>query len=293
MPSLRAPSRRFANAVIAYANYAQFGPNERVLNPRVMSLMILWCKAGTGEVTVNGTTCAFDAGRYLILPWGHAVNYRASREDPFLLAGVHLIPDHSKNRPVAFEVAHTEHHPLAHAPFRRDASISELAGLKSGWLSEHVPMTHLLEYIVNLYLRGLPPEWLARQLAQQLLGEMVRCQRHGESTERSASREIERIRQYVDRRLSRQLSLRDLVEFTHLSPSTVGRLFREHLRTTPVEWITRQKMERAEVLFRTRRLSTAQVGEQVGFSDPYYFSKCFKKATGRSPRDYRKKSRWL
>jgi len=286
------PLRRFATAVIVHANYAQFGPAEVTANPCVSSRMVLWCKAGTGEVTANGMTFPFEAGRCLLLPWEHSVSYRASKDDPFLLAGIHLIPRHTRGRPVAFVVAHHANHPLAHASFRRDMEIAEMAGVKAGWLND-IAMTHLFEYIVNIFIRGLPPEWLARQLAQQLLGELVRWQRHHEEPDSSPAPELERMRQYVLARLHQPLSLRDLVEFSRLSPSTVGRLFRERMQMTPVAWIMLLKMERAQMLFRTRRLSVNEVGEQVGFSDPYYFSKCFKKATSVSPREYRKKNYWI
>jgi AraC-like DNA-binding protein len=293
MPSSSRDSKRFASSLVAYANYAQFGPGERVLNPIVMSRMVLWCKAGTGEITVDGASFPFEAGRYLVLPWQHKVEYRASRDDPFLLAGVHLIPHHKHQKSIVYEVAHTETHPLAHATFRRDIPIPELIGVKSGWLNDHAALGYLLEYIVNAFIREHPPEWLARQLARQLFSELVRVPQRGESFDHESALEIERMRQYVATRLNQPLSLRDLVEFSRLSPSTVGRLFRDNLQVTPVEWITRLKMERAQMLFRTRRLSIAQVGEQVGFPDPYYFSKCFRKATGHSPRDYRKKNHWL
>jgi len=151
----------------------------------------------------------------------------------------------------------------------------------------------LLEYIVNLFVRSETPEWLARQLAQQLFVELVQSWERNEELDRGSALEIERMKQYVVARLNQPLSLRDLVEFSRLSPSTVGRLFREQLQTTPVAWLHRLKMERAQMLFRSRRLSVNEVGEQVGFSDPYYFSKCFKKATGLSPRDYRKKTHWI
>jgi len=255
--------------------------------------MILWCKAGTGEVTVNGKPYPLEAGRYLLLPWEHAVSYRASKEDPFLLAGIHLIPRHSLNQPVTFAVAHNDRHPLAQISYRRDTNIAEIPGVRAGWLNDNIPMSHLLEYVVNIFIRGLPPEWLARQLAQQLLGEFVRAQKRPEGPDSGSAPELERMRQYVIARLHQPLSLRDLVEFSRLSPSTVGRLFRERLQMTPVAWIMRLKMERAQMLFRTRRLSVNEVGEQVGFSDPYYFSKCFKKASGLSPRDYRKKNYWF
>jgi AraC-like DNA-binding protein len=289
----KVPPHRFAKSAIVYANYAQFGPEGRVLNPRVRSRMILWCKAGTGEVTVNGTTHSFEAGRYLLLPWNHAVSFRASREDPFLVAGIHLIPWHSLRHPITFEVAHNDWHPLARASFRHDEQIPEMIGVKAGWLNDNPVLTHLAEYIVNLFIRGETPEWLARQLAQQLFVELVQSQERNAEPDRGSALEIERIRQYVVARLNQPLSLRDLVEFSRLSPSTVGRLFREHLQMTPVSWIMRLKMERAQLLLRSRRLSVNEVGGQVGFSDPYYFSKCFKKATGLSPRDYRRKNHWI
>lgn len=287
------PTNRFAKAAIVFAKYAQFGPGERAVNPCVRSRMMLWCKAGTGEVTVNGTKHAFEAGRYLLLPWMHAVSYRASKDDPFQLAGIHLIPQHSTARPIAYDVAHSDLHPLAKASFRRDMKIPGLDGVKAGWLHDNIPMSHLIEYIVTLFIRAAPPEWMARQLARQVLEEWLRSQQHGSGPGPDSSAEIERIRQYVVPRLHLPLSLRDLVEFSRLSPSTVGRLFRERLRMTPVEWILRLKMERAQMLFRTRRLTVSEVATQVGFSDPYYFSKCFKKATGLAPKDYRKKNYWI
>ena len=285
--------RRFGSAAVVYANYAQFGPGQRTLNPRVLSRMVLWCKAGTGEVTVNGTLYPVEAGRYWVLPWGHSVGYRASKQDPFLLAGVHVIPRHRRGRPLRFEVAHSIHHPLAHAAFRTDIEIPELKGIKVGWLRDHAPLPHLLEYIVTVFVRAAPPDWLARQLAQELLSELVHSESRNETPDHRPALELERMRQYVVERIDHPLSLRDLVEFSRLSPSTVGRLFREHVKTTPLSWLMQLKMERAQMLFRTRRLSVAQVGQAVGFSDPYYFSKCFKKMTGQSPRDYREKNHWL
>lgn len=291
MRNSRQNAHPFAQAAVVYANYAQFGPGERILNPRVMSRMVLWCKAGTGEVTINGNTFPFEAGHYLFLPWQHSVHYRAGKDDPFLLAGVHLIPLLTGKRPLVYEVAHTDNHPLAHVSYRRDIAVSELDMIQPGRLDDHPPLAHLLEYIVTVFVRANPPEWLARQMARQLLGEMLHARLQSGQARNSQSLEMDRIRQYVSTRLHRPLSLRDLVEFTRLSPSTVGRLFRDNLGTTPVAWLLRLKMERAQFLFRTRRLSVAQVGAQVGFPDPYYFSKCFKKATGFAPREFLKRNR--
>lgn len=285
----RSPSAiRFTRAVVAYANRYQFGPSERIRYSCVQSRMILWCKAGRGEVIINSVSFNLEAGRYLVLPWGHEILYRASPTDPFLLAGIHLIPNHGMKHSLTFEVAHHPGHALADSPFRKDISIFELQGLKTGWLHEHSPTLHLFEYIVGLFIRGAPPDWLARSLAQEVLCELVFLERTRETPQPSLPLELDRMKQYVMVNLHQRLSLRDLVAFSRHSPSTVCRMFRQHLGTTPVTWILHLKMERARLLLRTQRLTVAQVGDRVGISDAYYFSKCFTKAVGRSPHLYRK-----
>jgi AraC-like DNA-binding protein len=253
--------------------------------------MVLWCKAGAGRVTVNGHPCPFEAGRYMVLPWRHAIKYEASVSDPFFLAGIHLIPNHQTNKRITFQVAHHEKAPLARATFRRDIPIPALSRLKLGWLTAHVPLTHLVEYVVALFRRGDPEEWMARHLGRQLLHELALSERCNEIHDHGVPPEMERMEQYVLANLQRPLSLSHLVEFSKLSPSTVGRLFRAHFRATPVAWITKAKMERAKLLLCARRLSVAEVAAEVGIPDPYYFSKCFKKETGRAPLAYRQQSR--
>jgi AraC-like DNA-binding protein len=293
MPSKGVICSRFSNAVIVFANYAQFNRGQKISFSRVESRMLLWCKAGTGRVAINGNRYNFEASQYWIIPWGHNIKYEASRDDPFLLGGIHIVPNHRPNRSVAYKVAHDENHPLARNPFRRDFKIQELQRPIRGFLNIQTPLSSLLDYIVRLFLKRDPEEWQARQLAQQLLSELIHAEPRGVTQHYNSNIEIERMKQFIAERINAPLSLRDLVEFSGLSPSTVGRLFREHLQTTPVTWIVRFKIERAQTLLRTRRFSIAEVGRQVGFSDSYYFSKSFKKIFGQSPREYRENSMWI
>lgn len=48
-------------------------------------------------------------------------------------------------------------------------------------------------------------------------------------------------------------------------------------------------MQRAEELIVNSKMGLSQVAYAVGFSDPKYFSKCFKKMVGMSPSEYRTK----
>ena len=66
-------------------------------------------------------------------------------------------------------------------------------------------------------------------------------------------------------------------------------LFKKRFDTTPARYITLQKIEYAKQLLAMPHLSIMEVAERSGFSDVYYFSKVFKKETGSTPSDFRKK----
>lgn len=277
--------KRFSHAVVIYANYKQFAAGERIAFPKVRSRMVLWCREGHGEVTVNGERFDFEPGRYLVLPWNHSVRYLPADANPYLLAGVHVLPWHDADRPVVFKVAHDDRHELANSPHRRDVTIKELTGLRAGWLTPQSPLTHLLAFITHQFIAEVVTEWSARQSAQLLLAELVRGDR--DTATPTVPPELRRIMEFITSHPTQPVSLRDLTEFTQLSASTVGRLFKRYLKTTPVGWIQQAKMHRAKTLLRTTRYSVAVVGRAVGIEDPYYFSKCFKHETGQSPRAYR------
>jgi len=281
------------NAVAVRADFSYIEAGNDFQFSCVESRMILWCIAGTGKVKINGTVHVLSPGRYFFLPWGHAIRYMADGRYPLHLGGVHLIPHHDVGRSVDFTVSHRADHPLAGVHFRRDAGLTNLAGLKTGWLNSETPLSHLLVYAVRLFLARTPSEQTARTLASQLLGELTWMESRREAYSHETPSELERMKTYIRGNLRRPLSLSDLVEFTGLSASSIGRMFQRHLSTTPVNWILQTKMEQAKALLRTRRLSIAEIGEQVGIADPYYFSKCFKSRTGQSPQQYRQSGLWI
>jgi YesN/AraC family two-component response regulator len=55
---------------------------------------------------------------------------------------------------------------------------------------------------------------------------------------------------------------------------------------SPVELIRTLRLKRAEQLLLQRRTTIAEIAYEVGFSDPNYFSKCFVKQYGKTPKEY-------
>lgn len=282
------------DAVISYANYFQFGAGEEVHYPHVESRMLLWCRSGHGRIKANDVQAVMEVGQFMFLPWGHAITYTADQRNPFLIAGVHLIPRHGRERPVEFQVAHKTGDPLAGLPWRNDAELGAVEGIVQGSLEQHPSLLHLAELIVHTFLRSNPPEELARTLARLLVHELcVMSDDTGNGTCTPLPEDLQRIMSFVINHLAKPLGLEDLMEFTELSASTIGRHFKQHLGITPGEWILRKKIEQAQRLLRTTRLPVAEVGRRVGIDDPYYFSKLFKKKVGTPPLMWRRQTHRL
>jgi YesN/AraC family two-component response regulator len=83
------------------------------------------------------------------------------------------------------------------------------------------------------------------------------------------------------------LSLSEVSEAVNLSPYYFSHQFKKEYNTTFIEFVTRIRLEAALKLLKDMRLSVAQVSFAVGYQDPNYFSKVFKKWMNISPQEYR------
>jgi two-component system response regulator YesN len=83
------------------------------------------------------------------------------------------------------------------------------------------------------------------------------------------------------------LSLESLSEKVNLSVSYISALLKKGKKTTFVKYLTNLRMEKASELLKDKSLKIIDVAEAVGYNDPYYFSHCFKKYYGISPKEFR------
>ena len=104
----------------------------------------------------------------------------------------------------------------------------------------------------------------------------------------SASTETYRhCRRYIDEHFSTIFSSVDVADAHGINVRYLARLFKRFGTITPHDYIMRLKLNKAASLLLTSDLSVKQVAEQVGFEDPYHFSRNFKKFHGLAPRHYR------
>jgi two-component system response regulator YesN len=91
---------------------------------------------------------------------------------------------------------------------------------------------------------------------------------------------------FVESNYERPIQLPDAAEAAGVSAAYLSRLFGAHLGGSFVDHLTLLRVERAERLLRERGLSVKEAAAAVGYADPNYFSKIFRKLVGSSPSRY-------
>lgn len=83
------------------------------------------------------------------------------------------------------------------------------------------------------------------------------------------------------------LSISKVCSHLHISTGYFSSIFKKEAKTTFVHYLMHIRMEAAKEALRSTDMKTFEIAEAVGFSDPNYFSFCFRKKFGMSPKEYR------
>ncbi len=93
--------------------------------------------------------------------------------------------------------------------------------------------------------------------------------------------------QFLNQNYRKRFDIDALLQKTKLSRVHFYRVFREQFRIPPQEYMIRLRVREAVRLLLETDLSVGEIGFEVGWDDPYYFSKIFKQNIGTSPLNYR------
>jgi YesN/AraC family two-component response regulator len=92
---------------------------------------------------------------------------------------------------------------------------------------------------------------------------------------------------YMKQNYHRDLSLTGIAMEVAISPGYLSKLFKECRNQTVMDFLERIRIEQALKLLNESTLSIKEIAGKVGFKDPNYFSKVFKKVTNTSPSEFR------
>lgn len=90
---------------------------------------------------------------------------------------------------------------------------------------------------------------------------------------------------------ARDLDVRQVARSVGTSVSHLHRLFKEALGTSPLRYGREHLIRQAKDALGSTSLPCREIAQRLGYDDPLYFSAVFKRITGVSPREFRKRHR--
>ena len=152
----------------------------------------------------------------------------------------------------------------------------------------HSSMTLLFDRVIReLQQNGLYVKELASAYAQALFFLLSRGVSEKASQRDAAGPEILKAVEWMHKHPEEISSMSEYARRANMSLSTFIRRFKAHTGVPPQRYITRLRMTSARELMDSTTLSITDIARLVGYDNPLYFSRMFKKETGMSPRGYR------
>lgn len=259
-----------AGLLVTDAGYFPCAEGHRVERPQgATTHLLVLCIQGRGWIRSGDRQAEVTSGDLAWLPANTPHAYGASPGDPWRILWAHF---------QGAEVPHWQHELgwAAKVPF----GVVQFGRERAGTLG--------LEKVYACLESGYS---LHHLLAAGAALRAVFCAAlHRMSGPRAAKTSHERtaaVRDAIVADPARSHSLDELAAAAGLSVPHFCQLFRGQTGFTPIDFVNRQRIRAACRLLDTTRETVRSIASEVGFDDPYYFSRCFHRIMGLSPRAYR------
>lgn len=229
--------------------------------------LLIYCAEGRGLVETKHFNGPAQQGDVILLPAGQAHRYRADEEDPWTIYWVHFDGTQTQQliEELAFDpekvVSSIGQQPLLEGDFKRLLSLRQ-----SGY--RHTVFNY------------------AAALTRQIL-QFLALQIRTSTLKKQANFNLDQLQSLMLENIEGELDLDTLAAATQLSRHHFAAKYKKLTGISPIRHFIHLKMERACYLLDVSNDSVKSVGAQLGYSDPLYFSRIFKKVIGLAPSEYR------
>ena len=245
-------------------------PNHYVKRKQgVSSAVLIYCSNGRGFLTIDHTTHDIRRGHLTVIPPETPHTYQADAFEPWSIFWIHFTGEQTE-------------------------SLLSSMGVDANRPGLYVPDTRLMQnafedvyaclnyHYSNAGLLAMTSELLRLFSLAKLHLSFPNPQRQ------SAENRIVASQDFMERHLNLSLSVKELATHAGQSIPYYSRLFKERTNQSPTAFFIQLKVRKACELLDQTDLSVREIAGELGYDDPYYFSRIFKKVQGKSPAHYRK-----
>lgn len=242
--------------------------HERHRPSGALQTIFIYCIQGCGWCEIGGVRHLVREHELLVIPARCPHAYGASQEAPWSIEWFHAIgagiPEYLRRLGVSRRMPI-----LALRPGGWESAIFDeaLSSLEAGFTDSHL-----------LY---------AAQALGHLLSRLIIRQKQSPAVHSSVAARLEKAAAFLRENHTRSLTVAEVAALAGFSTSHFASLFLEHTGHPPMDYLIRTRIEQACRLLDLTTLSIKEIAAKVGYDDPYYFSRLFKKVTTCSPKAYR------
>lgn len=105
--------------------------------------------------------------------------------------------------------------------------------------------------------------------------------------EKRISTLIRDVEKYIEKKYMGNITINEIAEKVYITPQYLCKIYKKETGNTINGYITKLRIEKALSLMDDRRYKIFEIAMKLGYKDPNYFARVFKKHTGKNPSEYR------
>ena len=141
-----------------------------------------------------------------------------------------------------------------------------------------------LDQLLNAYLAGYGQSLETAELTYRFYLELIR---HLEGSKPLPATAVQ-LRQLIEENYADDLQFNNLADDFSITPEALCRSFKAAFGKTPGQYLHSVRIRHAQQLLGAGELPLKEIAARCGFTSANYFGRCFKRATGLSPANYRR-----
>lgn len=230
--------------------------------------ILIYCIHGEGWFSLHGKTYRVKANHFFILPKETGHKYGSDEQDPWTIYWIHFTGDLAKNY------------------------FHYLMGKKSLAPKMVIPSDErnlLFDEIVRYasVINNADAVIYANNCLYNYLASFKNSIFSKSDIDRKQTGIIDACIDLMKENLDKNLNLFEICQMMDLSISHLSSLFKEKMHDSPYNYYIFLKIQRACYLLWNTEMNIKTIASQLGYEDPYHFSRVFKNMMGLSPRDFR------
>jgi AraC family transcriptional regulator of arabinose operon len=250
---------------IGYYPKAEYHYRER--RHGINQNILIYCVDGKGQATIEGKKFMIHATNYLIIPAGKKHFYQSESVFPWTIYWIHF---GGSNASVISEILYKRMLADNNTIIPSDQLLAIFRrmynSLQMGYSTDNMIYSSLS--LSNFLTSFLYPD------------------KNNETTEKD-TKNFDKAIHFLKENIHRSLTLNEIASVVNISPSHFSNKFKEITGYSPIAYFNHLKLQKACQLLRFSQLRISEIAHEVGFDDPYYFSRLFSLNMGVSPKEFR------